>query len=96
MTKVPNCLENIAEYFNQLSRAHEGCRQTTDGRGTAYSVREREFTFAKTMNLSVEHRTLVKNFYFSKTYGAVTLINEVPAKEWKKSTLNNFVKRLKQ
>jgi len=52
MAKVPNAVE-IAENLNRLSRAHE-CyrqttddRQTTDGRATAYSEREREFTFAK-------------------------------------------------
>ena len=43
---------NIAENLNRLSRAHERYRrqtdrQTTDGRATAYSEREREFTFAK-------------------------------------------------
>ena len=35
------------ENFNRLSRAHERYRQTTDGRTTTYSEREREFTFAK-------------------------------------------------
>jgi len=43
MAKVPNG-RNIAENFNWLSRAHERYRQTTDGRATAYSEREREFT----------------------------------------------------
>jgi len=43
---------NIAENFNRLSRAHERYRerddrQTTDGRTTTYSERERELTFAK-------------------------------------------------
>jgi len=43
---------NIAENCNRLSRVHERYRrqtdrQTTDGRATAYSEREREFTFAK-------------------------------------------------
>ena len=42
----------IAENFNRLSRLHERYRrttdrQTTDGRATAYSERERKFTFAK-------------------------------------------------
>jgi len=41
----------IAENFNWLSRTHERYRQadrrTTDGRATAYSEREREFTFAR-------------------------------------------------
>ena len=39
---------------------------------------------------------LVKNLYFAKGYGAVRLINKVPAKGWKKNTLNNFTERLKQ
>ena len=44
-TKWPR---NIAENFNCLSRAHERYRrQTTDGRTTTYSERQREFTFAK-------------------------------------------------
>jgi len=39
------CRRKIAENFKRLSRVNERCRQTTDGRATAYS--EREFTFAK-------------------------------------------------
>jgi len=46
------CRRNIAENFNRLSTVHQRYRQTdnrqaTDGRATAYSEREREFTFAK-------------------------------------------------
>jgi len=42
------CRRNIAENYNRLSRVHERYRrQTTDGRATAYSERERKFTFAK-------------------------------------------------
>jgi len=37
----------IAEIYNRLSRVHERYRQTTDDRRTAYSEREREFTFAE-------------------------------------------------
>jgi len=37
----------IVENFNRLSRVHERYRQTTDGRATACSEREGEFTFAK-------------------------------------------------
>jgi len=33
---------------------------------------------------------------FAKCYDAVRLTNEFPAKGWKKSTLNDFIKRLKQ
>jgi len=40
------CRRNIAENLNCLSRAHERYRRQTDGRATAYSEREREFTFA--------------------------------------------------
>ena len=50
---------NIAKNFNRLSRVHERYRQTdarqtdrqTDGRATAYSEHEREFTFAKNWRL---------------------------------------------
>ena len=42
---------SVAENFNRLSRVHERYRQIddrhTDGRATAYSERESEFTFAK-------------------------------------------------
>jgi len=48
---------NIAENFNRLTTAHEryrqtteSDRQTTDGRATANSERECEFTFAKNQN----------------------------------------------
>ena len=53
------CRRNIAENFNRLSRVHEPYRrqtdrQTTDGRATAYSEREREFAFAnKSVSSSV-------------------------------------------
>jgi len=36
--------------LNRLSRVHERYRRQTDGRATAYSEREREFTFAKQSN----------------------------------------------
>jgi len=42
--------KNIAENFNRLSRVHERYRRQTDGRATAYSEREREFTFAKMLH----------------------------------------------
>ena len=45
------CRRKIAENYNRLSRVHERYRRQTDretdGRATAYSEREREFTFAK-------------------------------------------------
>jgi len=37
----------ITENYNCLSRWHERYRRQTDGRATAYSEREREFTFGK-------------------------------------------------
>ena len=48
----PRYRRNIAENLNRLSRAHERYRRQTDrrqtdGRATANSEREREFTFAK-------------------------------------------------
>jgi len=44
----------------------------------------------------VEDRILIKNMYLVAGYGAVRLINEFPAKGWKKTTLNDFVKHLDQ
>jgi len=45
------CRRKIAEIYNRLRSVHERYRQTdrqtTDGRATAYSEHEREFTFAK-------------------------------------------------
>ena len=39
---------NIADNYNRLSRVRQRYRrQSTDGRATAYSEREHEFTFAK-------------------------------------------------
>jgi len=61
------CRWNIAEYYNRLTRAHEfyrqtdrqtDDRQTTDGRATAYSEREHEFTFVKNVLLRFSERAL--------------------------------------
>jgi len=41
------CRRNIAANLNRLSRVYERYRRQTNGRATAYSEREREFTFAK-------------------------------------------------
>jgi len=41
------CRRNIAENYNRLSRVNESYRRQTDGRATAYSEREREFTLSK-------------------------------------------------
>jgi len=38
--------KNIAENCNRLSGVYECYRRQTDGRATAHSKREREFTFA--------------------------------------------------
>ena len=47
-------MRNIAENLNRLSRAHGRYRRQTDGRATANSEREREFTFA--------NKIILKNF----------------------------------
>ena len=44
------CCRNTAENFNRLSRAHERYRQTTDGRATSYSERERSLKTGKREN----------------------------------------------
>ena len=48
------------------------------------------------MVLSEEDRILIKNLYYFKCYGAKRLISEFPAKDWKKTTVNDFLKRLKE
>ena len=45
--------------------------------------------------LSEEDRILIKNLCYFKGYGAMRLICEFPAKGWKKTTVNDFLKRLK-
>ena len=46
--------------------------------------------------LSAEDRILIKNLYYFKVYGAKRLISELSAKGWKKTTVNDFLKRLKE
>ena len=47
------------------------------------------------MGLSNEDRILIKNLYLFKGYGAKRLMKEFLTKFWKKTTLNNFLKRLR-
>ena len=46
--------------------------------------------------LSEEVRILIKFFYYFKGYGAKRLISEFPANDWKKTPVNDFLKRLKE
>ena len=46
--------------------------------------------------LSEEDCILIKNLYYLKGYGAKRLISEFPAKGWKKTTVNDFLKCLKE
>ena len=46
--------------------------------------------------LSKEDCILIKNLYYFKDYGAKRLINEFLAKSWKKTTVNDFLKRSKE
>ena len=48
------------------------------------------------MVLSEEDRVLIKNLYYFKGHGAKRLISEFPAKGWKKTTVNAFLKCLKE
>ena len=48
------------------------------------------------MVLSEEDRILIKNLYYFKGYSAKRLISEFPAKGWKKTNVNDFLKRLKE
>ena len=46
--------------------------------------------------LSEEDHILVKNLYYFKGYGAKRLLSDVHAKGWKKTTVNDFLQRLKE
>ena len=48
------------------------------------------------MVLSEVDRISIKNLYYFKGYGAKRLISEFPAKGWKKTNVNDFLKRLKE
>ena len=48
------------------------------------------------MVLREEGPILIKNLYSFKGYGAKRLISEFPAKDWKKTSVNHFLKRLKE
>ena len=48
------------------------------------------------MVLSEEERIFIKNLYYFNGYGAKRLISEFPAKGWKKTTVNDFLKCLKE
>ena len=48
------------------------------------------------MVLSEEDHILIKNLYYFKGYGAKRLISEFPTKGWKKITVNDFLKHLKE
>ena len=48
------------------------------------------------MVLSEEDSLLIKNLYYFKGYSAKRLISEFPAKGWKKTTVYDFLKRLKE
>jgi len=47
MAKVLNAVKILPKISTALERVHEHYRQTTDGRATACSEHEREFTFTK-------------------------------------------------
>ena len=48
------------------------------------------------MVLSKEDHILIKNLHYFKGYGAKRLISEFLAKGWKKTTVNDVLKRLKE
>ena len=48
------------------------------------------------MVLSEEDCILIKNLYYFKGYGAKRLISEFSANGWKKTTVNDFLKHLKE
>ena len=48
------------------------------------------------MALSEEHRILIKNVYYYKGYGAKRLISDNFPLKAEKTTVNDFLKRLKE
>ena len=48
------------------------------------------------MALCEEDRILIKNLNYFKGYGTKRLISEFAAKGWKKTNVNDFLKRLKE
>ena len=46
--------------------------------------------------LSEEDHILIQNLYYFKSFGVKRLISEFAAKGWKKTTVNTFLKRLKE
>ena len=48
------------------------------------------------MVLNEEDCIWIKNLYYFKGYDAKRLISEFPTKGWKKTTVNDFLKRLKE
>ena len=45
--------------------------------------------------LSLEDKIFIKNLWQCKNYGSKRLIKEFPDKNWKKGTLDNFLRKLK-
>jgi len=70
------CHRNIAENYNRLSMVTSVTddRRQTDGRATAYSEREREFTFVKKYFLKIT------TFLFQRLSIALQRVNAVPFK----------------
>jgi len=64
------CRRNIAKNYNRLCMVYERYRQTTDGRATAYSEREREFTFANE-HPALTHLSSIAPFTFTLLLPAV-------------------------
>jgi len=47
------------------------------------------------MGFSYEDKVLIKNLYLIKGYGARKLMSEFPEKNWKKSSLNKLLKKVR-
>jgi len=47
------------------------------------------------MGFSYEDKVLIKNLYLIKGYGARKLMSEFPEKNWKKSSFNKLLKKLR-
>jgi len=64
----------LTDNFNRLTRVHERYRQTTHGRATAYSEREREFTFANKMTFNCKNKDTEKQRLHGKSVSSLCLL----------------------
>ena len=63
---------------------------------TAPKQTDDNLILTREMVLSEEDRILIKKLYYFKGYDAKRLISEFPAQGWKKTTVNDFLKHMRE